>query len=62
MDAKGNNIIACFGCRNNSSPSVWVTAYCARVFTEATFNEWENFLYIDHNVNLHTLLTHLPLN
>lgn len=35
---------------NNSAPSVWVTSYCAKVFTEASFNEWENFLYIDHNV------------
>lgn len=37
--------------RNNSAPSVWVTSYCAKVFTEASFNEWENFLYIDHNVS-----------
>lgn len=35
---------------NNSASSVWATAYCAKVFTEASFNEWENFLYIDHQV------------
>ncbi|OXA62186.1 Complement C3 [Folsomia candida] len=39
-----------FDQRNNSSPSVWVTAYCCRVFSEASFNEWENFLFIDPNV------------
>ncbi|CAA9996892.1 unnamed protein product [Nesidiocoris tenuis] len=32
---------------NHSSPSVWLTAYCAKVFQEATFYEWENFIYID---------------
>lgn len=32
---------------NQSSPSVWLTAYCARVFQEASFYEWENYLYID---------------
>jgi len=37
---------------NHSSPSVWTTAYCARVFAEASFNEWENFLFIDTNVKL----------
>ncbi|CAG7822295.1 unnamed protein product, partial [Allacma fusca] len=34
----------------NSAPSVWVTSFCARVFTEAIFNEWENFLFIDPNI------------
>lgn len=35
---------------NNSESSVWLTAYCARVFQEASFNEWENYLYIDPDV------------
>ncbi|KAF4531995.1 hypothetical protein B566_EDAN006540 [Ephemera danica] len=35
---------------NHSSPSVWLTAYCARIFQEATFYEWENFIYIDPEV------------
>lgn len=35
---------------NQSSPSVWLTAYCARVFKEASFPEWENYLYIDPEV------------
>ncbi|XP_046595942.1 CD109 antigen isoform X1 [Neodiprion lecontei] len=35
---------------NNSASSVWLTAYCARVFQEARFYEWENYLYIDPNV------------
>ena len=30
-----------------SSKSVWLTAFCARIFAEANFNEWENYLYID---------------
>ena len=35
---------------NNSSPSVWLTAYCADIFKEATFNEWENMIYINPSV------------
>lgn len=32
---------------NTSASSVWLTAYCARMFQEASFYEWENYLYID---------------
>lgn len=32
---------------NQSESSVWLTAYCARILQEATFYEWENFIYID---------------
>lgn len=32
---------------NSSASSVWLTAYCARLFQEASFYEWENYLYID---------------
>ncbi|XP_065338347.1 CD109 antigen [Cloeon dipterum] len=35
---------------NHSSPSVWVTAYCAKIFQELSFNEWENFIFIDPTV------------
>ncbi|XP_012283890.1 CD109 antigen [Orussus abietinus] len=35
---------------NRTSPSVWLTAFCARVFQEASFYEWENYLYIDPEV------------
>lgn len=35
---------------NQSMPSVWLTAFCARVFQEASFYEWENYLYIDPEV------------
>lgn len=35
---------------NHSSPSVWLTAYAARVFQEASFYEWENYIYIDPQV------------
>ncbi|KFM63961.1 CD109 antigen, partial [Stegodyphus mimosarum] len=36
--------------RWNSKPSVWLTAFCARIFHKATFQEWENFLFIDPDV------------
>uniref|UniRef100_A0A6G5A6Y4 Alpha-macroglobulin-like TED domain-containing protein n=1 Tax=Rhipicephalus microplus TaxID=6941 RepID=A0A6G5A6Y4_RHIMP len=29
--------------RWHSQPSVWLTAFCARVFHKATFQEWEQF-------------------
>ncbi|CAG9856305.1 unnamed protein product [Phyllotreta striolata] len=32
---------------NQSVSSVWLTAYVARIFQEASFYEWENFIYID---------------
>lgn len=35
---------------NQSSSSVWLTAFCARIFQEASFYEWENYLYIDPEV------------
>ncbi|KAF8787021.1 CD109 antigen-like [Argiope bruennichi] len=36
--------------RYKSRPSVWLTAFCARIFHKATFQEWENFLFIDPKV------------
>lgn len=33
-----------------SYSSVWLTSYCARVFQEANFYEWENFIFIDPQV------------
>ncbi|GLH02408.1 CD109 antigen [Gryllus bimaculatus] len=35
---------------NQSASSVWLTAYCARIFQEASFYEWENYIYIDPKV------------
>ncbi|XP_055682834.1 CD109 antigen [Lutzomyia longipalpis] len=35
---------------NQSDPSVWLTAYCVRIFQEASFYEWENYIYIDPNM------------
>ncbi|XP_055639451.1 CD109 antigen isoform X2 [Toxorhynchites rutilus septentrionalis] len=46
---------------NQSASSVWLTAYCARIFSEASFYEYENFIYIDPLViqkNIHYLLKH----
>ncbi|RWS18059.1 CD109 antigen-like protein [Dinothrombium tinctorium] len=36
--------------RWNDRPSVWLTAFCARILHKATFQEWENFLYIDPDI------------
>lgn len=36
--------------RWHSRPSVWLTAFCARVLHKATFQEWEHFLYIDSSI------------
>ncbi|XP_068620051.1 CD109 antigen [Battus philenor] len=35
---------------NQSASSVWLTSYCAKIFQEASFNEWENYIYIDPDV------------
>ncbi|KAM7353925.1 macroglobulin complement-related [Cochliomyia hominivorax] len=46
---------------NNSASSVWLTAYCVRIFQEASFYEWENFIYIDASIiekNIRWLLQH----
>lgn len=46
---------------NNSASSVWLTAYCVRVFQEASFYEWENFIWIDSTIiekNMRWLLQH----
>lgn len=31
-------------------PSVWLTAYCTRIFHLAQYPDWENYLYIDPNL------------
>jgi hypothetical protein len=36
--------------RNQSASSVWLTAFVAQVLQEASFYEWENFIYIDPEV------------
>jgi hypothetical protein len=46
---------------NQSASSVWLTAYCLRTFQDASFYEWENFIYIDPKVmerNVNYLLRH----
>ncbi|XP_067001675.2 CD109 antigen [Anabrus simplex] len=35
---------------NQSASSVWLTAYVARIFQEASFYEWENYIYIDPQI------------
>lgn len=39
----------------HATPSVWMTAFCARILHKATFQEWENFLYIDPKVILNSI-------
>lgn len=39
----------------HQTPSVWMTAFCARILNKATFQEWENFLYIDPKVILSSI-------
>lgn len=34
----------------NNKPSVWLTAFCARIMHKATFQEWENHIFIDKKV------------
>lgn len=36
--------------RWHNRPSVWLTAFCARILHKATFQEWESFLFIDPSV------------
>jgi hypothetical protein len=36
--------------RNQSASSVWLTSFVAQVLQEASFYEWENFIYIDPEV------------
>ncbi|XP_034475080.1 CD109 antigen [Drosophila innubila] len=46
---------------NNSASSVWLTSYCLRIFQEASFYEWENFIWIDATIiekNMRWLLQH----
>lgn len=38
--------------RNQSASSVWLTSFCAKIFQDASFNEWENFIYIDPEVSI----------
>ncbi|XP_053203111.1 CD109 antigen-like isoform X2 [Panonychus citri] len=36
--------------RFDDKPSVWLTAFCVRIFHKATFQEWESYLYIDRKI------------
>jgi CD109 antigen len=50
---------------NQSDSSVWLTAYCARIFQDASFYEWENFIYIDPAVisnAVHWILKHQTID
>jgi hypothetical protein len=42
--------MAAFLYRNQSASSVWLTSFVAQMFQEASFYEWENFIYIDPEV------------
>ncbi|XP_035214873.1 CD109 antigen-like isoform X2 [Stegodyphus dumicola] len=36
-------------------PSLWLTAYCARVFRMAQYPDWENYLFIDPDMLVRTM-------
>lgn len=36
--------------RFDNRPSVWLTAFCVRIFQKATFQEWELHLHIDRTI------------
>ena len=33
-----------------AEPSVWLTAWVVRIFTDVSFQDWEDFIYIDPKV------------
>jgi hypothetical protein len=35
---------------DNSGPSVWLTSWCIRIFQAASFQDWEDFFYVDSQV------------
>ena len=40
--------------RFKSEPSVWLTAWVVRIFTDVSFQDWEDFIYIDPKVRYQT--------
>ena len=32
---------------DRSGPSVWLTSWCIRIFQVASFQDWEDFFYVD---------------
>ncbi len=36
---------------DDSSPSTWLTAWVLRLLSHASFQDWEDFLYIDPQVH-----------
>jgi hypothetical protein len=35
---------------DNSGPSVWLTSWCIRIFQAASFQDWEDFFFVDPQV------------
>ena len=35
---------------DSSGPSVWLTSWCIRIFQSASFQDWEDFFYVDSQV------------
>nr|CAD7260154.1 unnamed protein product [Timema shepardi] len=40
---------------NQSASSVWLTSFCVQTLQQASFYEWENFIYIDPDVRVVTV-------
>ena len=41
---------------DRSAPSVWLTAWCVRVLHAVSFQDWEDFIYIDPEVFGHAVM------
>merc|ERR1719320_2062091 len=44
---------------DKSQPSVWLTAYCIKIFEKVSFQDWEDFIYIDPMVFGSSVMPHL---
>jgi hypothetical protein len=57
MNVEYTAVMRRFGSRGSfanwdgASPSVWLTAWVVRIFTDVSFQDWEDFIYIDPKVN-----------
>jgi len=41
---------------DRSQPSVWLTAWCIQIFKDVSFQDWEDYIYIDPEVFGHSVM------
>jgi len=41
---------------DRSHPSVWLTAWCIKIFKDVSFQDWEDYIYIDPEVFGHSVM------